>query len=300
MTLLGGPDHQGSVPGLGDEQARALARQHGLELVGVRPPLGAYLRDVWRHRSFLLTMASADFISRHQQSFLGQIWLLLNPLLQGAAYWLIFGGVILDTRKGAGDNFIGFLLIGLFMFLFIASGMNNGAKAVSGNMGLVRALRFPRVILPIAVTLTELFAALPAFTVALLIALLTGEQPTWSWLLYPVAILIAFIMTCGISMLTARIVYVVRDLANLVPLITRILRYTSGVFFVISANATGWLGFVLMYQPVAAALTMIRESVLGEFPLDPTIWAVATAWALLFFVSGLIVFWRGEATYGRQ
>ena len=43
MTL-GGPDHQGSVPGLGDEQARALARAHGLELVGVRPPLGAYLR----------------------------------------------------------------------------------------------------------------------------------------------------------------------------------------------------------------------------------------------------------------
>lgn len=296
----GGPDHQGSLPGLGDEQVRALARQHGLELVGIRPPLGAYLRDVWRHRSFLLTMASADFISRHQQSFLGQIWLLLNPLLQGGAYYLIFGGIILDTSRGAGGNFIGFLLIGLFMFLFIASGMNNGAKALTGNMGLVRALRFPRVILPIAVTLTELFAALPAFTVALLIALATGEQPTWSWLLYPVAIFIAFVMTCGISMLAARLVYVVRDLANLVPLITRILRYTSGVFFAISANATGWLGFVLMYQPVAAALTMIRESVLGDFPLDGTIWAVATGWALLFFVSGFIVFWRGEATYGRQ
>ncbi len=298
MTL-GGPDHQGSVPGLGDEQARALARAHGLELVGVRPPLGAYLRDVWRHRSFLLTMATADFISRHQQSFLGQIWLLLNPLLQGAAYWLIFGGVILDTRKGA-DNYIGFLLIGLFMFLFVASGINNGAKALTGNMGLVRALRFPRVILPIAVTLTELFAALPAFAVALLVALLTGEKPAWSWLLYPVAILIAFVMTCGISMLAARLVYFVRDLANLVPLITRVLRYTSGVFFVISANATGLLGAVLMYQPVAAALTIIRESVLAEFPLDGSVWAAATAWAVVFFVSGLIVFWRGEATYGRQ
>ncbi|MBA2694714.1 MAG: ABC transporter permease [Ornithinimicrobium sp.] len=300
MTLLGGPDHQGSVPGPDQADAAALAQQHGLDLVGVRPPLGAYLRDLWRHRSFLLTMASADFISRHQQSFLGQIWLLLNPLLQGGAYYLIFGGIILDTRRGAEGNYIGFLLVGLFMFLFIASGINNGAKALTGNMGLVRALRFPRVILPIAVTLTELFAALPAFAVALLVVVLTGEQPTWAWLLYPVAILIAFVMTCGISMLAARLVYVVRDLANLVPLITRVLRYTSGVFFVISANATGWLGLVLMYQPVAAALSIIREPVLREFPLDGSIWAVATGWAVLFFVSGLVVFWRGEATYGRQ
>ncbi len=299
MTL-GGPDHQGSVPGLGDEQARALAQQHGLELVGVRPPLGAYLRDVWRHRSFLLTMATADFVARHQQSFLGQIWLLLNPLLQGAAYYLIFGGIILDTRRGAEGNYIGFLLLGLFTFLFIASSMNNGAKALTGNMGLVRALRFPRIILPIAVTLTELFAALPAFAVALLIAVLTGNPPTWSWLLYPVAILIVFVMMCGIAMLAARLVYVVRDLANLVPLITRVLRYTSGVFFSISANTTGVLGFVLMYQPVAAALTVMRESVLRDVDLDGTIWAVTTGWALLFFISGVIVFWRGEATYGRQ
>lgn len=300
MTLLGGPDHPGSVPGLGTEQARALAAQHGLELVGVRPSLGAYLRDVWRHRSFLLTMASADFVGRHQQSFLGQIWLLLNPLLQGAAYWLIFGGNILDTRKGVEDNFIGFLLLGLFTFLFIASGMNNGAKSLSGNMGLVRALRFPRVILPIAVTLTELFAALPAFAVALLIVWMTGNQPTWSWLLYPVAIFIVFVMVCGIAMLGARLVYVVRDLANLVPLITRVLRYTSGVFFSIAANTAGVLGFVLMYQPVAAALTMVRETVLRDMELDATIWAVTSGWALLFFVTGLIVFWRGEATYGRQ
>lgn len=269
-----------------------------MQQVGARPSLVNYLRDLWRHRSFLLTMASADFVSRHQQNVLGQIWVLLNPVLLGTAYYLVFG-LLLGTDKGT-DNYVAFLMIGLFAFLFLSSGMNYGAKSLVGNMGVVRALRFPRVVLPIAVVMTELLVSLPAFLIAAVLVVVTGGTPTWTWLLYPVAIFILYGLTTGIAMIAAVVVYQFRDTSNLVPLITRMLRYVSGVFFVIPAYAGGVLGLVLAYQPVAVVLTMLRQTLMEDVPLTWPVWAFSMGWALLFLVVGFIVFWRSEASYGRQ
>ncbi|MGB3186131.1 MAG: ABC transporter permease [Ornithinimicrobium sp.] len=297
MTVSGG-GAEDSLPGLSSDEARKLAREHSMQQVGVRPPLGAYIRDLWRHRSFVVTMASADFVSRHQQNYLGQVWALLNPLLLGAAYFLIFG-VLLNTTKDI-DNYITFLIVGLFAFIFLSSGMNHGAKSLVSNLSVVRALRFPRVVLPISVVLTELFAALPAFAVAVLVAVVTNEPVQASWLLYPVAIAIVYLLTTGIAMIAAVGVYKYRDAANLVPLLTRMLRYISGVFFLITAYADGWVGIVLAYQPVAVVLTMLRQTLMAEYPLTLAPWLVSLGWAVLLFMIGFVMFWRAEATYGRR
>ncbi|MGB5953139.1 MAG: ABC transporter permease [Ornithinimicrobium sp.] len=297
MTL-GGPEYEGSLPGMTPEEVVRMAREHKMQQVGVRPPLGEYIRDLWRHRGFLLTMSSADFISRHQQNYLGQLWALLNPLLLGAAYFAIFG-LLLDTSKDV-DNFICFLIVGLFAFIFISSGMNHGARSLVSNTSVVRALRFPRVVLPISVTLTELFAALPAFAVAVIVAVISGESIQWAWMLYPVGVAIVYALTTGIAIIAAVVVYKYRDAANLIPLLTRMLRYVSGVFFLITAYADGVFGFILAYQPVAIALTMLRQCLMSEYPLTWTPWLVSSAWAILFLIVGFLMFWRAEATYGRR
>ncbi|CAN5376096.1 ABC transporter permease [soil metagenome] len=298
MTL-GGPEQEGSLPGLSPDEAAALAREHGLEQVGIRPSLGAYIRDVWRHRSFLLTMSSADFVARNQDNYLGQIWSVLSPLLLGAAYYLVFG-VMLGTTLGTEGNYVPFLMIGLFAFIFISSAMNHGAKSLVSNMNVVRALRFPRVVLPVAVVMTQFFAAIPAFGIAMIVAVFSGERITWSWLLYPVAILITYVMTTGVAMIGAALVYRIRDAANLIPLITRMLRYVSGVFFVIPAYTSGIVGVIMAYQPVAVVLTMLRQTLMEGFELTLTVWLVSIGWAVGLFVIGFIVFWQAEGTYGRR
>lgn len=294
----GGPDQQGSLPGLSSSDAAALARRHGLVQVGIRPTLGAYIHDVWRHRSFLLTMSSADFVAKNQDNYLGQIWSILSPLLLGAAYYLVFG-LMLEITRGS-VNYVPFLITGLFAFIFIAAGMNNGAKSLVSNMNVVRALRFPRVVLPVAVVMTQFFVALPAFGIAMVVAVVTGEPITWSWLLYPVAILITFVMTTGLAMIGAALVYRIRDAANLLPLITRLLRYVSGVFFVVTAYTSGVIGVMMAYQPVAVVLTMLRQTLMQGFDLTLAVWLMSLAWAVGFFVVGFIVFWQAEGTYGRQ
>ncbi|MFK5634326.1 ABC transporter permease [Ornithinimicrobium sp. LYQ103] len=298
-----GPDPTRIPEALTDEEAEALAARYGLDRVGVRPSLGSYLRDLWRYRHLAWSMAKGEFVSQHRDNYLGLLWAVINPIMLGVAYYLIFG-VLLDLKRDVG-NFIAFLTIGLFTFVFFSAALTSGSKALLGKVSMMRSLQFPRLLLPIVVVVSGFVSSIPAFLVLVLIALATKEPVTWSWLLFPVALLVVAVMGLGMAMIVARVVHGARDLANVVPLFVRLLRYVSGVFFSIEArvaaidDAPVWLGPLLEYQPGAVALTIVRQTLMSEMPLDWTTWAVAVGWAIFFLVTGFFVFWRAEGTYGR-
>lgn len=301
MTVSTVSEGRGPVPDpLTADDAAALARQYGLSRLAARPALGSYVRDLWSRRGFILTLSQSRTEARYQQNQLGRLWAVFNPLMLIVSYFFVFG-LLLGTRRGV-DNFIGFLSIGVIIFGISGTVISSGARSVTGNTGLVRALRFPRAVLPVSVGLTEMIANLPAFVILVLLMLVSGERLTWHWLLFPVALTLQALQIIGMALIAARVTHGTRDIANLIPLFLRLLRYTSGVFFSIehyTAHLPAIVGHVMAYQPFALQLTLARESLLSEYPLTPMAWIVSLAWAVVLPVVGLVYFWRGEASYGR-
>lgn len=284
------------------KEAAELASRHGLRTLSERPPLGRYLLDLWRRRSFLWTLSSAESYAKNEDNRLGQLWAVINPALLIMSYYAIFG-LLLGTRGGI-DNFVGFLAIGVVMFAVTSSVITRGAKAITGNLPLVRALHFPRAILPLSIGVTEFIASIPAFVLLFGLMFLTGETPDWEWLLFPLAVLIQGIALIGIALMCARLVNVSRDMANLIPVVVRLLRYVSGVFFPVLhyvQNLPQVVGDVLVYQPFALMLTLGRQSLLGgkDFEVVLADWLAMAAWATGLLAVGLVVFWWDEARYGR-
>lgn len=289
-----------TAPSGSTDAARELAERYGLRPLAARPPFVEYVADLWRRRGFILTLSSSRSEARYQNNRLGRLWSVFNPMLLILSYFLIFG-VLLGTRRGV-DNFIGFLSIGVIIFGVSGSVISSGARAVTGNTGLVRALRFPRAVLPVSVGITEMLANLPAFGVLVVLMLASGERPSWTWLLFPVGLVLQAVQITGIALFAARITHGSRDVANLIPLMLRLLRYTSGVFFSIShytANLPAAVGHVMEYQPFALQLTIARQSLLAEYPMSVLPWVASAGWAVVLLGGGLVFFWRGEAGYGR-
>lgn len=281
------------------EEAAALAARFGLRRIDTNPTFRNYLSQLWSRRAFTVELAVANAYNRNQNNYLGQLWATLNPLLLAGSYFLIFG-LLLKTSKGV-DNFIGFLTIGIFIFSFIAASITAGAKAITGNQNLVRAIRFPRAALPISVALSEILTLLPALGVLMVLLPFTGERPSWDWLLLPAAVALLFMFCAGAGMLAARLVSMSRDILNLIPVTVRLLRYVSGVFFSIEAYAGhGWISIVLQYQPVSVYLSLVRTLLLNEYSQDPLLWIMAGVWAVLFLILGSVLFWRAEMRYGRE
>ncbi|GAA5159961.1 ABC transporter permease [Ornithinimicrobium tianjinense] len=303
MTELG-PDPLRLPDALSDAAAEALARRHGLQQASVRPGLVGYARELWSYRGLMWALARGEFVTAHRDNYLGLLWSVLTPLLLGASYYLVFG-LLLGTSRGI-EHFITFLTSGLFTYSLFAVSLTSGSKALLNKRGMMRSLQFPRVMLPIVTVLAAFVGQLPAFGVLLVLAFWEqGWTLPWTVLLLPVALLIVTTMGLGLAMLTSRLVHAVRDLANLMPLVVRLLRYVSGVFFSVElqleriGDAPAWVAATLTYQPAAVSLTMVRETVMTTEELDPTTWLVSVGWAVLFLVVGFVVFWRGEGSYGR-
>lgn len=290
---------RGGTAAGGPSELAQLAARSGLKKVGSRPGLPEYVRTLWARRHFLWVLSTSRSYSRNQNNYLGQLWSVLSPLTLAAVYYLVFG-LLLDTRAGT-TNYPGFLTIGVFIFMAIAASMTAGSTAVTSNITMVRALDFPRAVLPLSVALSEMLTLLPAIGVMIVIVLLTGEPITVSWLLLPVALVLILLFSAGCAMIAARVVVAARDLRNLIPVAIRLLRYVSGVFFSIEAYAGRFeWGFVLEYQPVAVYLTLMRSVLLQDVAVDPTMWLTGLAWAVVLFLVGFVVFWSAEEKYGRD
>lgn len=288
-------------------QAEEIATEFGLQKIGTRPRLWSYLKALWSRRQFMWALASANAYARNRDNYLGQLWNVLNPLLWAAVYFLVFG-IILGTRRDV-DNFLAYLIIGVFLFRFVGQSFSAGAKAITGNLSLIRSLHFPRAVLPIAGALAEFIILLPALGVMCLIVAASGpfynidSRPTWSWLLAVPAVMLLLLFCVGCSLLIARLIADVRDLSNLLPFITRVLFYLSGVLYSIERRFGDALGPLLPYaehQPVAVYLTLVRQSMMDEFTLDGRMWLFGVGWAMLFLVAGFLLFWRAEERYGRD
>jgi len=297
VEAVDAPDARDEPARLTPEEAAALARRAGLEELGVRPGLLGYAREVWGYRHLVWHLSSAQAWATNQNNYLGQLWAVLNPLLLVGSYYLIFG-LLLKTRGGT-SNYIAFLTIGIFVFGYSASAIIAGSRAVVGQIGLVRALRFPRAVLPISVTLTQFLVNVPAFAVLMVMIPLTGEPFSPHWLLFPVALVFQSLINLGLAFFLARVVNAARDSANLVPVGVRLARYVSGVFFSIPHYAGhGLVSLVLLYQPLAVSMTTAREALMDQYPLTWGSWVAAAAWGVALSVTGIVFFWRGEGRYG--
>ncbi|MEV0623419.1 ABC transporter permease [Nonomuraea sp. NPDC050404] len=280
-----------------------LAREHGLRPAIARPRFTVYLRQLWERRHFVLTYATSRNVSKYSGSALGQLWQVITPLLNAAIYYVMFG-LILGGSKNI-DNYVAFLLTGMFVFTYTQRTVTAGAKSISGNLSLIRALHFPRASLPLAYTIQELQQLVVSMGVLLVIVLITGEPLTWFWLMIPVVLVLQTLFNTGAALILARVGSTMRDLNQLLPFIMRTWLYASGVFFAIHdkvVNAAGlpeWIATVMYLNPAACYIEWMRDILIEGHNPPQLVWVSSLVWAVGALVFGFWYFWRAEDRYGR-
>ncbi|MER7722834.1 ABC transporter permease [Streptomyces sp. NPDC096323] len=283
----------------------ALARKYGLTVSGARPGLLEYVRQLRGRRHFIMAFSRAKLTAQYSQAKLGQLWQVATPLLNAGVYFVIFG-VILGTKKGMEPEvFIPFLVTGVFVFTFTQSSVMAGVRAISGNLGLVRALHFPRASLPISFSLQQLQQLLYSMIVLVAVTAGLGSYPSLSWLLVIPALAMQFLFNTGLALIMARLGAKTPDLAQLMPFVMRTWMYASGVMFsipIMLADKPAWIADVLQYNPAAIYMDLIRFAMIdgyGSENLPAHVWVAGLAWAVLVGVLGFVYFWKAEERYGR-
>ncbi len=284
-----------------------MAAAHGLTVSGARVGLREYGRQLWGRRHFILAFSQAKLTAQYSQAKLGQLWQVVTPLLNAAVYFLIFGMLLKSNRGLPNDVYIPFLVTGVFVFTFTQASAMAGVRAISGNLGLVRALHFPRASLPISFALQQLQQLLFSMIVLAVVLVGFGHFPALAWLLIVPTLALQFVFNTGLSLIVARLGAKTPDLAQLLPFILRTWMYASGVMFPLArtlehAGASGWISDAMLANPAAVYMDLMRYALINDYPssnLPPHVWALALGWAVLFGVGGFVYFWKAEEQYGR-
>ncbi|MFB6788124.1 ABC transporter permease [Streptomyces olivaceus] len=293
----------GTAPG---RDLAALAARHGLSVSGARPSLREYVRQLWARRHFIGAFSTAKLTAQYSQAKLGQVWQVMTPLLNAAVYYFIFG-VLMNTKRGV-EDYVPFLVTGVFVWTFTQSSIMAGTRAISGNLGLVRALHFPRAALPVSFCLQQLQQLLFSMAALVVILLAFGVPPAVSWVLAVPALALQFLFNAGVAMVMARVGSKIPDMAQLMPFLLRTWMYGSGVMFSIhhmtgpDSNVPSWVGTLLQANPAAVYIDLMRFALIDSFDgsmLPDHVWALALGWALVAGIGGFIYFWKAEETYGR-
>ena len=263
---------------------------------GFHGSLPKYLGQIWERRQYLWYVPVGVLKGQNNSTILGSFWLLLNPILSIAVYFLVFG-VILSTDRGV-ENFITFLAVGVFLFQFTQRATIEGSKCLVRNRGLMRTLSFPRALLPLTEVIVQVLAVSPGIVVIVVTAVLTGETPRVAWLALPIVALSLAVMTTGLACIAARANHTYRDVQNLLPFAFRLAFYASGVLF--SANAylddpaVRWL---FAANPIYGYIEIGRWSILGS-QVESNVIVLTALWTVVLPVAGFMWFRGQEASYG--
>jgi len=193
---------------------------------------------------------------------LGYLWSLVRPLMLFGVLLFVFTQIF---RIGSDvPNYPVLLLLGIVLFSFFSEATQNGVTAVVTQEGIVRKTQFPRLVIPLSVVLTGIFNLSLNLLVVFVFILAWGVDPEWTWLLFPVALVLLFAFTAGIAMMLSALYVRFRDVAIIWSVLSSVLFYGTPILYPIEIVPDEFQS-LLMINPLAVIFEQVRVWV-----LDPT------------------------------
>ncbi|GAA1761414.1 ABC transporter permease [Luedemannella helvata] len=257
---------------------------------------------VWQSRSVLGLLVRRDLTVKYQQSVLGYLWSLLEPLAVAATYWFVFG--YLYNTRGALDGapYLVFLASGLFAWQWTSAVLGEATTALTAQSRLITTIKVPRQVFPIGRVFGKFFeylAALPVvFLVAGIYAILGDYHFTWHILILPFAIAVQGVFLIGIALLLSSANVLLRDVERFIRLLNRILFYSAPIIYPLAmvekAGMPGWVMAIYQANPLVGITQLHHSAFLPqEFP-NATLLATTLTECVIIFLVGWFFFRRVE------
>lgn len=253
------------------------------EYAGGRVAPSALGDDARRFFNLTLTLAKTDFKLRYFGSVLGYVWSLVRPLLFFGVLYVVFTYVF-HTGRGV-PHYPVYLLTSIVLWTFFLETTSGSVQCLMFREGLLRKMRFPRLVIPLSVGLTAMFNLGMNLIVVLAFALVTGVTPRVSWLELPVLILLMAALAVGIGMLLSVLYVRFRDIQPIWDVTAQVLFYASPIIYIAKKYPASVRG-IAMINPIGMITTQMNHAFVN--PKAPSAVYEIGGWLKLLLPLGII------------
>jgi lipopolysaccharide transport system permease protein/teichoic acid transport system permease protein len=266
-------------------------------------------REIRASRRLIRYLVRADLKKKGSDTLLGNVWWVLDPLLQMMVYYVLVS-VILDR---GGPDYALFVFAAILPWKWFLSSVNDAIPSVTSRERLIKQLQFPKIVLPVSATLSGVvgfcFGLIP---LAGLMILIYPYRISPYLLLIPVIAAVQLTFTLGVAMFVATANVFVRDVSNVARHILRLWFYLSPGLYSLSLVAESGIGqqypgvvTLLRLNPFAILFESYRAVIYGTPDGGPATLPNMAALGILMLVAvvlvvlGTALFKRLEPTFAK-
>jgi len=257
------------------------------------PKMRPYFRELWRRKSFAFELSHTEMHAANTDTFFGQAWLVINPLLLAAVYFIL---VDIVSGRSQRPTFFAHLTSGLFLFYFISGAMLAGASSVVAGGRLIMNTSFPKMLLPLSSTYTAFRRFLPTMLVYAVLHVMAklpvGPHLLWIFVILLEAVCFAF----GLAMLFATAQVYFRDTKSFLPYSVRIWLYLTPVLWFADKAPKSLVPF-LPYNPLYGIMGSWSQVLIEGQQPSKTLLLLGALWSVAALIVGGLFFMSREREF---
>ena len=258
------------------------------------------LGEVWQYRDLVGLLTKRTFTVTYQQTVLGPLWIVINPILSSLIYMFVFGHIAAVGTAGVPQ--ILFYFVSSAVWDIFAFSLTRNSQTFITNAYLFSKVYFPRICVPISnmiVSLLKFLIQLIIVAVLLVTFVVKGDvSPMWAlYPLLPLLFLQLAVFGMSVGVLISSVTTKYRDLLSVVNVLVNLWMYGSAVVYPVSSIPDGVLKILVKINPVSEIMELIRKILLGKGEFDLFYYLVGLVVTILLFFFSIIIFNRVERTF---
>jgi lipopolysaccharide transport system permease protein len=256
------------------------------------PGLG--VRELWDYRDVMLMLAARDLRLRYKQTALGVAWVVLQPLVAGLIFAVIFGRFA--QLPSGGRPYVLFVFAGLLGWNLFASIVQRAGNSLVAETKLITKVYFPRLLIPCAAAVAALVDYAVSLGVMAALLLWHGVWPGWWLALLPVVATVTVLFGVGLGLWVAALNVRYRDFMYALPFLIQVAMYASPVVYSLELVPAHWQA-VFALNPLVGLLEGSRAALLGGGLADWSLLLCPVVAAVVALLSGAWYFRRVERDF---
>ncbi len=262
------------------------------------------LKEIWNYRDLIFLFVRRDFVAVYKQTVLGPLWHIIQPLLTTITFTVIFGKVAKLAPPEIPS--ILFYMSGIVTWSYFANTVTKTSKTFIGNANLFGKVYFPRLVMPLAVSISNLIAfgiQVATFLGFLIWFILFDAEFIFTFrpeiLMLPALVVIMAFLGLGFGIIVSSLTTKYRDLTFLVGFGVQLLMYASPVIFPLNMPQLADKPVILKFISLNP-MTSIIESVRVVFFGGTMDWGglrYSALFTLVTLLLGIMLFNRIEKTF---
>lgn len=250
------------------------------------------LRELFSYKDLLFRLVRKEFLLRYQQTLLGPVWVLIQPILTVAMYVIIFNRILGISTLGVPP--VLFYLISITLWSLFSDIFLGTASTFVQNAEVFNKVFFPRLIAPLSVMLLHSLRFLIQLAFLIIIILFYYfqgdiELPTSTFLLSIPVIVVTALTALGGGLIFSVITAKYRDLSNVLNLFVSLLMFACPIFYSLAfvPEKVRWLVYI---NPLSSLFELFRFAFLskGEFSNVHIVYSIAMM--ILLVTGGFLLF----------